>query len=100
MLGKCYDTFFFSQVRYAVYEYARSAVDVLARRTRIAFLNAHAAEEALPRVLEILRDELKWSPERVKEERKAALDFLHSEMGLKVSPFTWLVCLNNAMGNA
>ena len=83
--GKCYNTFFFAQVRYAVYEYARSAVDVLGRRTRIAFLNAHAAEEALPRVLEILRDELKWSPERVKEERKTALDFLHSEMGLKVS---------------
>ena len=37
-----------SEVKYAVKEYARSAVDVIARRTRISFLNVLAADEALP----------------------------------------------------
>ena len=37
-----------SEVRYAVKEYARTAFDVLARRTRISFLNVLAADEALP----------------------------------------------------
>lgn len=37
-----------SEVRYAVKEYARTAIDVLARRTRISFLNVLAADEALP----------------------------------------------------
>ena len=72
------------QIRYAVYEYARSAVDVLGRRTRIGFLNSHAAEEALPRILRIMQEELQWTDERTQMERKAALDFLHYEMGIKV----------------
>jgi glycerol-3-phosphate dehydrogenase len=37
-----------SEVRYAVQEYARTAIDVIARRTRISFLNVLAADEALP----------------------------------------------------
>ena len=67
-----------------MYEYARTAVDVLARRTRIAFLNAHAAEEALPRVLAIMKEELKWSEERVEKERAEALQLIYSEMGISV----------------
>ena len=50
-----------SQVAYAVREYACSAIDVLARRTRLAFVNVHAAQEALPRIIEIMSRELKWS---------------------------------------
>ena len=38
------------QVRYAIREYAQSAVDVIARRLRLAFLNTYAAHEVLPRV--------------------------------------------------
>ena len=37
-----------AEVKYAVKEYARSAVDVIARRTRMSFLNVLAADEALP----------------------------------------------------
>jgi glycerol-3-phosphate dehydrogenase len=53
------------EVRYAVrHEYAQTAVDVLARRTRLAFLNAQAALEALPKVIDIMAGELKWDKQR------------------------------------
>ena len=54
------------EVTYAVREYACSAVDVLARRTRLAFLNVHAAQEALPRIVELMAGELDWSKQRQK----------------------------------
>lgn len=45
-----------AEVRYAVRnEYARTAVDVLARRTRLAFVNANQAADALPKVTSFLR---------------------------------------------
>ena len=44
------------EVRYACKaEYAQTAEDILARRTRLAFLNANAAKEALPRILQIMQ---------------------------------------------
>jgi glycerol-3-phosphate dehydrogenase len=53
------------EVRYAVrYEYAETAVDVLARRTRLAFLNAQAALDALPRIIDMMTQELKWDKKR------------------------------------
>jgi glycerol-3-phosphate dehydrogenase len=53
------------EIRYAVrHEYAQTAVDVLARRTRLAFLNAQAALEALPKVIDIMAGELKWDNKR------------------------------------
>ena len=50
-----------SQIRYAVKEYACTAIDVIARRLRLAFLNVQAAQEALPTIVDILAEELKWS---------------------------------------
>ena len=47
-------------------EYACKVVDVLARRTRLAFLNVQAAEEAMPRVIEIMAEELNWTSDRMK----------------------------------
>ncbi|KAG2176604.1 hypothetical protein INT44_007268 [Umbelopsis vinacea] len=74
-----------AEVRYAVRrEYAETVVDVIARRTRIAFLNAQAALESLPRVIEIMSDELKWSKERQKKEFDDAVEFL-TTMGLPSS---------------
>lgn len=59
------------EVRYAVrHEYAQTAVDVLARRTRLAFLNAQAALEALPRVIDIMAGELGWDKTRQEREWK------------------------------
>ncbi|KXT06914.1 hypothetical protein AC578_7151 [Pseudocercospora eumusae] len=73
------------EVRYAVrHEYAQSAVDVLARRTRLAFLNAQAALEALPRVIDLMGEELKWSKARKQQEWKDTVTFLGS-MGLPKS---------------
>ena len=47
-------------------EYAETAVDVLAHRTRLSFLDVKAAEEVIPRVIEIMSKELGWSKEREK----------------------------------
>jgi len=55
-----------AQVIYACREYACTAIDVLARRLRLAFINVHAAEEALPRVIEIMARELGWSTQKQK----------------------------------
>ncbi|KAJ1671313.1 mitochondrial glycerol-3-phosphate dehydrogenase, partial [Coemansia sp. RSA 25] len=71
-----------AEVRYAVqYEYALSAVDVIARRLRLAFLDAQAAREALPRVIALMADELQWPQERQRSEHRKALQFL-TTMGL------------------
>ena len=72
---------FVFQVRYAMKEYAATAVDVVARRLRLAFLNVNAAEEALPRIIEIMADELKWSKAEQKRQMELAMDFLKYEMG-------------------
>lgn len=55
---------FSSQVLYAIKEYACTAIDVIARRTRLGFLNVQAADEALPRIVHIMGKELDWSQER------------------------------------
>lgn len=71
-----------AEVRYAArYEYAETAVDVIARRTRLSFLNAQAARVALPRILDILSEERGWDGKRRAQEQARALEFLRS-MGL------------------
>ena len=46
-----------AEVKYAMEaEYAQTAVDVISRRTRLSFLNVQAALEALPTVIDIMRD--------------------------------------------
>jgi len=70
-----------AEVRYACKEYACSAADVLALRTRLAFLSYQAAEEALPRVLQIMKEELRWSDERVERERQKAIKLIEVDMG-------------------
>jgi len=70
------------EVRYAVrHEYAQTATDVIARRMRLAFLNAQASLEALPKVIDIMADELNWSSARKDAEFKNGVQFLGS-MGL------------------
>ncbi|KAI9729929.1 MAG: mitochondrial glycerol-3-phosphate dehydrogenase [Claussenomyces sp. TS43310] len=76
------------EVRYAVrHEYAQTAVDVVARRMRLAFLNAQAALEALPKVIDIMAGELAWDSKRKEVEWKDAVAFLES-MGLPKSKLT------------
>ncbi|KAI0131171.1 DAO-domain-containing protein [Daldinia grandis] len=70
------------EIRYAIAnEYAQTAVDILARRTRLAFLNAQAALECLPKIIDIMSQELKWDRKRQEREWKDTVEFLQS-MGL------------------
>ena len=50
-----------AEVRYSIQEYACTVVDFLARRTRLAFLNAQAAADAIPKIADIMGKELQWS---------------------------------------
>ena len=70
------------EIRYAIrHEYAQSAVDVIARRTRLAFLNAEAALESLPSVIDLMGEELKWDARRKLHEFNESVQYL-SSMGL------------------
>ena len=70
-----------AEVRYAVRrEYACTAVDVLARRTRLAFLNAMAAAQALPKVISIMQSELGWDEARCRLEFEQAMEFCASSI--------------------
>ena len=72
-----------AEVIYAVRnEYAQKASDVLARRTRLAFLDVRQAYKALPRVVELMGKELNWSKERQAQEFKETETFLLT-MGLQ-----------------
>lgn len=62
-------------------EYAATAVDVIARRTRLSFQNSEAALEALPKVIDIMSKELGWDNTRMEKEFREGTDFLQS-MGL------------------
>jgi len=74
-----------AEVRYAVrHEYALTAVDVIARRCRLSFLNAQTALDALPRIIDIMSEELHWSAARKRKEVVDARSFLQS-MGLPPS---------------
>ncbi|KAF7659140.1 hypothetical protein LDENG_00002810 [Lucifuga dentata] len=72
-----------SEVLYAIKEYACTTIDIIARRTRLGFLNVQAADEALPRIVQIMGKELDWSQERVMAELEAAKKFLYYEMGYR-----------------
>ena len=61
-------------------EFAETAVDVLAHRTRLAFLNSAAALEVLPRVLAIMQKEKGWDDARVASEHERAGAFLRAVM--------------------
>lgn len=70
-----------AEVRFAVREYACTAVDVIARRLRLSFLNVAAAEEALPKIIEIMASELKWSKSEAQKQHDQAMKFLKDQMG-------------------
>lgn len=70
-----------AEVVYACREYACTIEDVLSRRTRLAFLNKEAAEAALPRVADIMAQELGWSRATKKKQIEAATEYLSSYGG-------------------
>ncbi|KAL0941594.1 Glycerol-3-phosphate dehydrogenase, mitochondrial 2 [Colletotrichum truncatum] len=62
-------------------EMAQTATDLISRRTRLAFLNAESALYALPRVIDVMAEELGWSEARKAQEWTETVRFLQS-MGL------------------
>ncbi|ODQ67759.1 DAO-domain-containing protein [Nadsonia fulvescens var. elongata DSM 6958] len=71
-----------AEIDYAVqYEYATTAVDVLCRRTRLGFLDVRAAKKALPKVINVMGQQLNWSNERKASELSVSLEYLKT-MGL------------------
>ncbi|KAF6214579.1 hypothetical protein GE061_009322 [Apolygus lucorum] len=74
-----------AEVRYGVREYAFTAVDMIARRIRLAFLNVQAAMEALPMIVDIMAEELKWSEADKRKQTEMATDYLNSQMGGQVN---------------
>lgn len=74
-----------AEIRYGVREYARTAIDMIARRLRLAFLNVQAAQEALPVIIDIMAEELHWSTEEKKKQHREASEFLAQEMGQMVN---------------
>jgi len=68
-----------AEVVYAArHELALTAVDVLARRMRLAFLNTKSAEFALPRVVDLMANELQWDNRRRASEYRSARRFLRT----------------------
>ncbi|CAL9069202.1 glycerol-3-phosphate dehydrogenase SDP6, mitochondrial-like [Musa acuminata AAA Group] len=68
-------------------EYCESAVDFIARRSRLAFLDTDAACRALPRVIQILAAEHKWDRARQKLELQRAKEFLETFKSSKNAQF-------------
>ncbi|KAL2548878.1 Glycerol-3-phosphate dehydrogenase SDP6 [Forsythia ovata] len=68
-------------------EYCESAVDFIARRSRLAFLDTDAAGRAVPRIIQILADEHKWDKSRQKQELQKAKEFLETFKSSKNAQF-------------
>ncbi|KAF5350533.1 hypothetical protein D9756_008519 [Leucocoprinus leucothites] len=104
-----------AEVHYAIkHEYALSAIDVLARRTRLSFLNARAALDALPRVIDIMSAELNWSRSERNKQIRDTVEFLVGSMGLdegyvsgdvvrrvkeRLQPRGWIECAERSLWN-
>ncbi|XVF23538.1 hypothetical protein REPUB_Repub13aG0047200 [Reevesia pubescens] len=68
-------------------EYCESAVDFIARRSRLAFLDTDAAGRALPRIIQILATEHNWDKSRQKQEMQKAKEFLETFKSSKNAQF-------------
>lgn len=80
-------------MKYGIKEYACTAVDMISRRTRLAFLNVQAAEEALPKIVELMGRELNWSELRKQVSYKSLSNYRsvdkHVSAWAAKAPITW-----------
>jgi len=68
-----------AEVVYACrHEYAYTAVDVIAQRMRLAFLNSDSALQALPRVIQLMAQEHNWDTSRRVQEYQRAVTFINT----------------------
>jgi hypothetical protein len=71
-----------SEIIYSIkYEYTINTIDFIARRTRFAFLDVYSTFEALPTIIEIMGNHLKWDSNKRNIELKNSIEFLNT-MGL------------------
>ena len=79
--------FTIAELKYSMkYEYARTPLDFLARRTRLAFLDAREALNVVDGVVEIMKSELKWDKATAKKLANEAREYI-SHMGISQSEF-------------
>ncbi|OAY78493.1 Glycerol-3-phosphate dehydrogenase SDP6, mitochondrial [Ananas comosus] len=69
-------------------EYCETAVDFIARRSRLAFIDTDAARRALPRIIQILASEHKWDEARQNLELEKAKEFLETFKSYKNAQLT------------
>lgn len=82
-IGDFDEPFTVAELLYSIrYEYARTPIDFLARRSRLAFLNAKVAYKSIDGVISVMKRELNWSDEVAKKMRKDAEWYIGS-MGEK-----------------
>ncbi len=72
---------------FACNESCESAVDFIARRARLAFLDTDAANRASPRVIEILAAEHRWDKAQRKAEMADVKAFLETFKSSKNAQF-------------
>lgn len=81
------EPFTIAELKYSLkYEYSRTPIDFLARRTRLAFLNAREAALAVDGVVEIMRQDLGWDDKTANRLRAEANDFI-GKMGISTKRF-------------
>ncbi|XP_001357311.3 glycerol-3-phosphate dehydrogenase, mitochondrial [Drosophila pseudoobscura] len=79
----CHFPYIEAEVQYAArHEYACTLVDIIARRLRVAFVDALAALDMLPRILDIMAEHHKWSETEQTKQLVLAQHFLVRQMGL------------------
>ncbi|CCE83662.1 Piso0_004247 [Millerozyma farinosa CBS 7064] len=81
------EPFTIAELKYSLkYEYIRTPIDFLARRTRLAFLNAREALSAVDGVVEIMKKDLQWDEETTEKLRNQAKDYI-GQMGISPKKF-------------
>lgn len=79
--------FTIAELKYSIkYEYARTPLDFLARRTRLAFLDAREALSAVDGVVDIMKTELNWDNATAARLTKEAKDYI-GLMGISSKKF-------------
>ncbi|SGZ50753.1 CIC11C00000000983 [Sungouiella intermedia] len=81
------EPFTVAELKYSLqYEYIRTPLDFLARRSRLAFLNARQALSAVDGVVEIMKHELNWDEATTKRLTDEAKDYI-GQMGISSEKF-------------
>ena len=81
------EPFTVAELKYSLkYEYIRTPLDFLARRSRLAFLNARQALHAVDGVVEIMKTELNWDDETSERLADEARKYI-GQMGVSPEKF-------------